>query len=111
MGAPPAVVPLCRTGVAENFTCAAAAVAMRLRNATARMLGCLMPGLSEGKGNLVCAAGLRLSTSAPRNLRNRPHGVLLSPSQVTVRRNPNAPVFRPAVAVRPAARAQVPQPG
>src|SRR5713101_2473693 len=49
MGVPPAVVPLCRTGVAENFTCATAEVAMRLRNATARMPGCLMSDSRKGK--------------------------------------------------------------
>src|SRR4029077_16428383 len=52
MDVPPAVVPLCRIGVAENFTWATVGVTMRLRNATARMPGSLMRGLSESKEHL-----------------------------------------------------------
>src|SRR5881296_2141265 len=47
MDLPPAVVPLCRTGAYENFTWAAAGVAMRPRTATARMPGCFMGKLRK----------------------------------------------------------------
>src|SRR5438552_4736112 len=65
MDLPPAVVPLCRTGVYENFTWAAAGVAMIPRTAIARMPGCFM-GISESEERLLCAAGLTLSIRAIR---------------------------------------------
>src|SRR5438876_9289689 len=70
MDLPPAVVPLCRTGVYENFTWAAAGVAIIPMTAIARMPGCFM-GISESEERLLCAAGLTLSIRAIRWLVGR----------------------------------------
>src|SRR2546426_6952404 len=61
MDAPPTVAPLCRMGVDENLTWAAAGVAMRPATATARMPGCFMKHSPTGRKQLLCAPRRELS--------------------------------------------------
>src|SRR2546422_5381958 len=61
MEAPPTVAPLCRMGVDEILTWAAAGVAMRPATATARMPGCFMKHSPTGRQRLLCAPRRELS--------------------------------------------------
>src|ERR1051325_724445 len=67
MAVPPTVAPLCKTGVAENFTWAAAGVAMTPRTAAASMPGCFMTGAPKTRP--PAAHGHSGSSEQPKHAR------------------------------------------